>query len=134
MFADTFECQSGWPALLVLDLTDPAQIRTIESGIDPDRTLFIVSSKSGSTLEPNILKQYFFERVKRAVGADTAGSRFIAVTDPGSSLQKIADDTFAILRLAFRVSVDAIRCCRISGWYPRQQWGSTSAGCSAQRK
>jgi hypothetical protein len=75
----------------VLDSTDPAQIRTIESGIDPDRTLFIVSSKSGSTLEPNILKQYFFERVKRAVGADTAGSRFIAVTDPGSSLQKIAE-------------------------------------------
>ena len=91
VFADTFECQSGWPALLVLDSTDPAQIRTIESGIDPDRTLFIVSSKSGSTLEPNILKQYFFERVKRAVGADTAGSRFIAVTDPGSSLQKIAE-------------------------------------------
>lgn len=91
VFAETFERQRGWPALLVLDSTDPAQIRTIESGIDPARTLFIVSSKSGSTLEPNILKQYFFECVKRAVGADTVGSRFIAITDPGSSLQKIAE-------------------------------------------
>ena len=50
-------------------------------------TLFLVSSKSGTTLEPNILKQYFFERVKSAVGAEQAGSRFIAVTDPGSKLQ-----------------------------------------------
>ena len=81
----------GWPELLVLDSTDPAQIRTIESKIDPARTLFIVSSKSGSTLEPNILKQYFFECVKRAVGADKAGSRFIAITDPGSKLQKVAE-------------------------------------------
>ena len=91
VFAETFECQRDWPALLVLDSTDPAQIRTIESKIDPARTLFIVSSKSGSTLEPNILKQYFFECVKRAVAADTAGSRFIAITDPGSSLQEIAE-------------------------------------------
>ncbi len=75
----------------MLDSTDPAQIRTIESKIDPARTLFIVSSKSGSTLEPNILKQYFFECAKRAVGADEAGSRFIAITDPGSKLQTIAE-------------------------------------------
>ncbi|WP_088348645.1 MULTISPECIES: bifunctional transaldolase/phosoglucose isomerase [Rhodomicrobium] len=90
VFARTFGRQNGWPELLVLDSTDPAQIRTIESRIDPARTLFIVSSKSGSTLEPNILKQYFFESVKRAVGADKAGARFIAITDPGSALQKVA--------------------------------------------
>ena len=64
---------------------------TIESKIDPARTLFIVSSKSGSTLEPNILKQYFFECVTRAVGVDQAGSRFVAITDPGSTLQTIAE-------------------------------------------
>jgi transaldolase/glucose-6-phosphate isomerase len=75
----------------VLDSTDPAQIRTIESQIDPARTLFIVSSKSGSTLEPNILKQYFFACAERAVGAAEAGSRFIAITDPGSKLQTIAE-------------------------------------------
>jgi transaldolase/glucose-6-phosphate isomerase len=87
---ETFGRQNG-TTLLVLDSTDPAQIRTIESKIDPARTLFIVSSKSGSTLEPNILNQYFFECAKRAVGAEKAGSRFIAITDPGSTLQKVAE-------------------------------------------
>ena len=91
VFAETFGRQNGHPELLVLDSTDPAQIRTVESKIDPTRTLFIVSSKSGSTLEPNILKQYFFESVKRTVGAERAGSQFIAITDPGSALQKIAE-------------------------------------------
>jgi transaldolase / glucose-6-phosphate isomerase len=91
VFAQTFGRQNGRPELLVLDSTDPAQIRTIESRIDPARTLFIVSSKSGSTLEPNILKQYFFECAKRAVGPNEAGSRFIAITDPGSNMQKIAE-------------------------------------------
>jgi transaldolase/glucose-6-phosphate isomerase len=91
VFAQTFGHQDGRPKLLVLDSTDPAQIRTIESQIDPARTLFLVSSKSGSTLEPNILKQYFFECAKRAVGSKQAGSRFIAITDPGSQMQKIAE-------------------------------------------
>jgi transaldolase / glucose-6-phosphate isomerase len=90
VFAETFGRQNDHPELLVLDSTDPAQIRTIESKIDPARTLFIVSSKSGSTLEPNILKQYFFECAKRAVG-DQAGSRFIAITDPGSKLETVAE-------------------------------------------
>jgi len=91
VLAETFGRQPNRPELLVLDSTDPAQIRTVESKIDPARTLFIVSSKSGGTLEPNILKQYFFERVKAAVGAGQAGSRFIAITDPGSKLQEIAE-------------------------------------------
>ncbi len=56
----------GHPEVLVLDSTDPAQIRALESQIDAAKTIFIVSSKSGSTLEPNIFKQYFFERVKQA--------------------------------------------------------------------
>jgi transaldolase / glucose-6-phosphate isomerase len=90
VLAETFARQSGSPELLVLDSTDPAQIRSIESRIDPARTLFIVSSKSGSTVEPNILKQYFFERATSAVGAERAGSRFIAITDPGSKLQEIS--------------------------------------------
>ena len=73
VLAETFGKQAGHPRLLVLDSTDPAEIRTVESKIDSARTLFIVSSKSGSTLEPNMLKQYFFECAKRAVGADEAG-------------------------------------------------------------
>ena len=81
----------GFPELHVLDSTDPAQIRTFENKIDLGNTLFVVSSKSGTTLEPNIYKQYFFERVKQTVGADRAGSRFIAITDPGSKLEKVAE-------------------------------------------
>jgi len=81
----------GFPELHVLDSTDPAQIKTFENKIDLANTLFVVSSKSGTTLEPNIYKQYFFERVKQTVGADKAGSRFIAITDPGSKLEKVAE-------------------------------------------
>jgi transaldolase/glucose-6-phosphate isomerase len=81
---------AGHPELLVLDSTDPGQIRAIEAQIDVARTLFIVSSKSGSTLEPNIFKEYFFERAGRLVGADRAGSRFVAITDPGSQLERVA--------------------------------------------
>ena len=135
VFAETFGRQNGHPELLVLDSTDPAQIRTIESKIDPARTLFIVSSKSGSTLEPNILKQYFFECAKRAVGADKAGSRFIAITDPGSKLQDVAErDGSATSRSGSRASAAATRCCRISAWCRRPRWGSTSAGCSSARR
>jgi len=91
MLAQTFGRQVNAPELLVLDSTDPAQIREFESRIDPARTLFIVSSKSGGTLEPNVLKQYFFERVRQAVGQEQAGRHFIAITDPGSSMQQVAE-------------------------------------------
>ena len=50
-----------------------------------------MSSKSGSTLEPNIYKQYFFDRVKSKVGEKEAGNRFIAITDPGSKMQQVAE-------------------------------------------
>ena len=90
VWKETFGRIAGSPELFVLDSTDPAQIRTLEAKLDLARTLFIVSSKSGSTLEPNIFKAYFFDRVKRALGSDQAGSRFIAVTDPGSNLEKEA--------------------------------------------
>ncbi|HML16989.1 MAG TPA: bifunctional transaldolase/phosoglucose isomerase, partial [Bryobacteraceae bacterium] len=73
---------AGFPELHVLDSTDPAEIRSLEKKIDPAKTLFIVSSKSGSTLEPNIFKQYFFEG---------DGSRFLAITDPGSNMQQVAE-------------------------------------------
>ncbi len=87
----TFGKIAGYPDLHVLDSTDPAQVKAFENKIDIARTLFIVSSKSGSTLEPNIFKQYFFERTKQVVGADKAGSHFIAITDPGSKMQQVAE-------------------------------------------
>src|SRR6266403_1123875 len=90
VLAMTFGKIDGFPRLHVLDSTDPVQIRASEDKLDLANTFFIVSSKSGSTLEPNIFKQYFFERVKQIVGADKAGSRFIAITDPGSKLEQVA--------------------------------------------
>jgi transaldolase/glucose-6-phosphate isomerase len=87
----TFGRRPGFPKFHVLDSTDPAQIRAFEKKIDLSHTLFIVSSKSGGTLEPNIFKQYFFKRVQKAVGAKRAGSRFIAITDPGSKMQQVAE-------------------------------------------
>ncbi len=87
----TFGRIPGFPELHVLDSTDPAQVKAFEGQIDISKTLFIVSSKSGSTLEPNIFKQYFFERAKQVVGAENAGSHFIAITDPGSKMQQVAE-------------------------------------------
>jgi glucose-6-phosphate isomerase len=87
---ESFGKLDEFPELHVLDSTDPARIKTIESRIDLAHTLFFVSSKSGSTLEPNIFKQYFFERVRQVVG-DDAGNRFIAITDPGSKLRQAAE-------------------------------------------
>jgi len=87
----TFGRIAGSPDLQILDSTDPAQVSALERRLDLARTLFIVSSKSGSTLEPNIFNQYFFARVKEVVGEERAGSRFIAVTDPGSHMQQVAE-------------------------------------------
>ncbi len=87
----TFGRIPHFPVLHVLDSTDPAQVKAFEHQIDIAKTLFIVSSKSGSTLEPNIFKQYFFERTKQTVGANKAGSHFVAVTDPGSKMQQVAE-------------------------------------------
>jgi len=87
----TFGKIAGFPELHVLDSTDPVQIKALEKKLDLKKTLLIVSSKSGGTLEPNIFKQYFFERVKKAVGEKLVGSRFIAVTDPGSKMQQVAE-------------------------------------------
>ena len=87
----TFGRFPHFPTLHVLDSTDPAQVKAFEHLIDIPKTLFIVSSKSGSTLEPNIFKQYFFERTKQAVGAVKVGSQFIAITDPGSKMQQVAE-------------------------------------------
>jgi transaldolase/glucose-6-phosphate isomerase len=91
VMAMTFGKSDGYPELHILDSTDPAQLLATENKIDLAKTLFIVSSKSGSTLEPNIFKQYFFDRVKQTVGANEAGKRFVAITDPGSKMQQVAE-------------------------------------------
>lgn len=90
VLAITFGQQAGFPALHIVDSTDPAQVKATRDKVNLAETVAVVASKSGSTLEPNILKQYFFEEMKKAVGADKAGSHFIAITDPGSKMEQVA--------------------------------------------
>jgi transaldolase/glucose-6-phosphate isomerase len=86
----TFGQIAGAPDFHVIDSTDPGQIASIASSIDLANTIVIVSSKSGSTLEPNILLEYFYDRMRQLVGDGEVGRRFIAITDPGSSLEQLA--------------------------------------------
>jgi transaldolase/glucose-6-phosphate isomerase len=86
----TFGVVDGFPELLVLDSTVPAQVKAVAQKIDPARTLFIVSSKSGSTTEPNVFKQYFMDLARKAVGTERVGAQFLAITDPGTPLHKLA--------------------------------------------
>ena len=86
----SFAGRAGAPELLVCDSTDPAQVAAFAAEVPIATTLFVVSSKSGGTLEPNIFQAYFFDRAVQALGAAKAGSRFIAITDPGSAMEKVA--------------------------------------------
>jgi transaldolase / glucose-6-phosphate isomerase len=111
VLGSTFGRQPRWPRFHMLDSTDPAQIAAIERAVDLGSTLFIVSSKSGSTLEPNIFTDYFFDRVAAVRGKDKAGEHFVAVTDPGSSLERrakeqgFADTFFGVKSIGGRYSV-----------------------------
>jgi transaldolase / glucose-6-phosphate isomerase len=88
VFSESFPRRAGFPKLEILDSTHPAMVAAV--GAEKlDRTIFIVSSKSGSTLEPNIFFDTFFERVRQALG-ERAGERFVVITDPGSALEREA--------------------------------------------
>ena len=91
VLAQTWGSATGFPELHVLDSTDPQQIRCFERRIDLARTLFIVSSKSGTTLEPNVLMAYFLGKAEQALG-HAAARHFVAITDPGSPLEKLATE------------------------------------------
>ncbi len=84
-----FGRQKGYPELTVLDSTDTDAIKAVNDHIDPLKTLFIVSSKSGSTIEPLSFFEYFYDRVYSSAGED-AGRNFIAITDPGTPLEGFA--------------------------------------------
>lgn len=90
VLAVTFGTQPGFPVLHIVDSTDPAQVKAARDKVNLAETLVVVASKSGSTLEPNVLKQYFYEEMVKAVGADKAGSHFLAITDPGSKMEQVA--------------------------------------------
>ena len=91
VLAETFGKRGGFPTLHVLDSTDPQQIAAFEKKVTLATTLVIVSSKSGGTLEPNILKAYFWDAMQKAVGETKAGEHFVAITDPGSHMQTVAE-------------------------------------------
>ena len=115
VLAETFPKKSGFPKLHVLDSTDPAQVRSMEASVNIAKTLFIVSSKSGGTTEPNAMKDYFFDRVSKAIGKDKAGHRFIAVTDPARRSRRSRPNK--ALRASFMASppsAGATPCCRRS--------------------
>ena len=86
VLADTFGPQPGYPELIALDSTDPARIRQVEAHIDIEKTLFVVSSKSGGTIETLALDHYFWAR------SGGNGAQFIVITDAGSPLEKIAQE------------------------------------------
>lgn len=87
--AETFGIKEGYLKLFVLDSTDPMTIFDLENSIDIDSTLFIVASKSGSTIEVDSFFRYFFEKVKAKSNTD-AGRQFAAITDPGTQLEALA--------------------------------------------
>ena len=89
VFSRTFGAKAGYPQVEVLDSTEPSAVEATAARSDPSRTLFVVSSKSGTTLEPNIFFDYFFDHATREL-AGRAGERFIVITDPGSALEKEA--------------------------------------------
>jgi transaldolase/glucose-6-phosphate isomerase len=89
VFQRTFGPAPGHPDLAVLDTTDPAAILAVEQGLDLGHTLFIVSSKSGTTTETLALFRYFFDKV-RTIRGSRAGESFVAITDPGTPLERLA--------------------------------------------
>ena len=88
----TFGAKAGYPELIVLDTTDPESILRVENRINIVSTLFIVSSKSGTTIETASLHRYFAERTQDATGDAGVLSNFVAVTDPGTILHRQAVD------------------------------------------
>ena len=88
VFQQIFGNTAGYPELLVLDSTHPAAVKAVEARIDPARTLFVVSSKSGTTTETNSFLCYFWDRLKQI--KEDPGPHFIAITDPGTPLEKLA--------------------------------------------
>ncbi len=102
MFQHTFGNSSGYPRLIVLDSTHPAAVEAVRAKIDLRKSLFIVSSKSGTTIEPNSFYNYFWDLVVKETKAP--GKNFIAITDPGTPLEKLAHERK--FRRVFRATSD----------------------------
>lgn len=92
VFNTTLPRAKGYPTLFVLDSTVPEMIHVVVDAIDLGKTLFIVASKSGETIEVTSLYKYFRYRVDQQIGTESAGNHFIAITDPGTPLETLAQN------------------------------------------
>ena len=90
VFARTYETPEGYPELFVLDSTHPAAVAALSVRLDLARTLFLVSSKSGTTTEPDAFFRFFFGQLGAVT--DRPGRQFVAITDPGTPLETLARD------------------------------------------
>jgi transaldolase/glucose-6-phosphate isomerase len=90
VFARTFGGRPGFPVVRVLDTTHPDAVEAASRGVDPAKTLFLVSSKSGGTIETLSFFRYFWKLCADRLSADRVGRRFVAITDPGTSLERLA--------------------------------------------
>jgi transaldolase / glucose-6-phosphate isomerase len=90
VFQQIFGNTAGYPKLQMLDSTHPAAVKAVEAGIDLTRTIFLVSSKSGTTTETNSFFYYFWDKLERITGSP--GTHFVAITDPGTPLEKLAKE------------------------------------------
>jgi glucose-6-phosphate isomerase len=91
VFRLTFGVEEGFLDLSVLDSTDPGAAKHFADKLNPEKTLYIVSTKSGGTVETFSFMKFFFNNVSEKIGKEKAGNHFIAITDPGSGLQKVAE-------------------------------------------
>jgi len=106
----TFGVREGYPELIVLDTTVPAWVLEAQKATDPATTLFIVSSKSGGTIETMSLYHHFRALVAKKVGEEDAGRNFVAVTDPETSLAKLGQDSG--FRAVFLNAPDIAKACQ----------------------
>jgi transaldolase/glucose-6-phosphate isomerase len=90
VFGSSFGRRPGFPRLEILDSTDPTSVLAAAESAPPERSIYVVSSKSGTTLEPNLFFDWFFALAEKDLGA-RAGERFVVITDPGTPLEKIAN-------------------------------------------
>ncbi len=92
VFRLSFGVKEGYLDLSVLDSTDPGQVLHYTENLDPAKTLYIVSTKSGGTIETLSFFKYFFTLCKNKLGAEKVGDHFLAITDPGSKLEEMATE------------------------------------------
>lgn len=92
VFRLTFGVKEGYLDLSVLDSTDPGAVKHYADTLKPEKTLYIVSTKSGGTVETFSFMKFFYNYVSAKGGKENAGHHFIAITDPGSGLQKVAEE------------------------------------------